>query len=109
MLKTTLWISYDLGVSGDYDGMYTWLDTHNAVECGDSFAFILNYEYQGDIVATLRKELKESVKLEKRSRVYAIYKKPTGSSKGSFLFGGRKQAPWAGFAPGSSEDVDDEG
>jgi hypothetical protein len=35
MQRAAVWISFDLGVRGDYEGMYAWLDTHNAKECGD--------------------------------------------------------------------------
>lgn len=41
-MKKAIWISYDLGVKGDYEGLYAWLDDHKAIECGDSVAFI-NY------------------------------------------------------------------
>lgn len=32
MPTRTIWISYDLGVQGDYEGLYGWLDTHKARE-----------------------------------------------------------------------------
>ena len=32
----TVWISYDLGIRGDYEGLYAWLDSHRAKECGDA-------------------------------------------------------------------------
>ena len=28
-----IWLSFDLGISGDYEGMYAWLDDKNAQEC----------------------------------------------------------------------------
>ena len=34
MTRSTIWISYDLGVRGDYENLYSWLDTHGAKECG---------------------------------------------------------------------------
>lgn len=40
-MEVRIWISYDLGADGDYAGMYTWLDRHNAVECGNSMASLL--------------------------------------------------------------------
>ena len=43
-MNKALWLSYDLGVKGDYEGLYAWLDDHNAEECGNSVAF-LHYEY----------------------------------------------------------------
>lgn len=39
-VKTVVWLSYDLGAKGDYDGLYSWLDNHKAKECGDSIAYI---------------------------------------------------------------------
>jgi hypothetical protein len=35
-MNSAVWISYDLGVQADYEGMYAWLDEHQAKECGDS-------------------------------------------------------------------------
>ena len=46
-MNKAIWLSYDLGVSGDYEGIYAWLAKHGAKECGDSLAF-LNYEYEHD-------------------------------------------------------------
>lgn len=109
MGKTVLWISYDLGVSGDYEGLYAWLASHNAEECGDSLAYLPSYEFEGDIEETLRKDLAKAVTFGKRARIYVIFKKSTGSPKGKFLYGGRRQAPWHGYAPGSAGGADDEG
>ena len=33
-----IWLSFDLGVSGDYEGTYAWLDDKSARECGSSVA-----------------------------------------------------------------------
>jgi len=33
-MKKLIWIAFDLGVRGDYDGIYEFLDTHEAKECG---------------------------------------------------------------------------
>lgn len=44
-LRNVLWISYDLGSDGDYDGIYTFLGKYEAVECGDSVARISNYVF----------------------------------------------------------------
>lgn len=38
-MEKSYWLSYDLGVGGNYDKLYGWLDDHNAVPCGDSVAF----------------------------------------------------------------------
>ena len=66
-MTKAVWISFDLGVSGDYEGMYSWLDSHGAKERGDSLAFIKEYEAQRDLVAELKRDIKESVELNKRA------------------------------------------
>jgi hypothetical protein len=97
-MKSAVWISYDLGVQADYEGMYAWLDEHQANECGDNLAF-LNYEYSGSLLEALTADLKRSVETTKKTRIYVIYRdQETTRMKGSFIFGGRKAAPWSGFA-----------
>jgi hypothetical protein len=105
LMKSAVWVSYDLGVQADYEGMFAWLDEHQAKECGDSLAF-LNYEYSGRLLKALTADLKKSVQITKRSRIYVIYREQeTKKMKGIFLFGGRKAPPWSGFAvaTGSTE------
>src|SRR4051812_39530662 len=95
---SAVWISYDLGVRGDYEGLYTWLDEHDARECGESLAFI-NYRYSGDLRDSLTTALTEAIETDKRTRLYVIYKdRETNKIKGRFVCGGRKSAPWDGFA-----------
>jgi hypothetical protein len=97
-MKNALWISFDLGVQADYEGMYAWLDEHQAKECGDSLAF-LNYEYSGSLLESLTADLRNSVEITKRTRIYVIYRDAeTKKMKGSFIFGGRKAPPWSGFS-----------
>jgi hypothetical protein len=93
-MTTKLWISFDLGINGDYERLYTWLDNHHAKECGDNFAFIEKYAYTGDLTAYLKKDLFKNVKLRKSDRVYMFATTPL---KATFIFGGRKRAPWTGY------------
>ncbi len=103
-----VWMSFDLGVSGDYEGMYAWLDNHAAKECGDSVALVV-YESQGDLVSELRKDLKKSVKFTPRSRIYVIYLGQNSAKiVGTWLFGKRKQAPWTGYGSIEGEGATDE-
>ena len=105
---STVWISYDLGVRGDYEGLYVWLDTHRAKECGDSLA-VLSYRYQRSLPDELREDLKRDVAIDKRTRIYLIYReRTTNKNKGQFLFGGRRPAAWTGYASSDSGTVDDE-
>ena len=107
-MKSAIWISYDLGVRGDFEGMYTWLDEHGAKECGDSLAFV-NYEYKKELIKDLKADLKAALEMSKKSRIYTIHLDPvTKKMKGTFLFGGRKAPPWAGFAGGVQQEDEDE-
>jgi hypothetical protein len=106
-MKAFLWMSFDLGVRGDFEGMYEFLDTDQAKECGDSVG-IFQYEYKKDLLAELKKDLEKSVNFDKRSRVYVIYPVPNGKYKGRFLIGKRKSPPWAGHGP-SQDDEEDAG
>ncbi len=98
LMKSAVCLWYDLGVQGDYEGVYSWLDEHQANECGDNLAF-LNYEYSGSLLEALTADLKKSIEIPKRTRIYVIYRDPdTKKMKGSFIFGGRKAPPFSGFA-----------
>lgn len=106
-MKKAVWVSFDLGVSGDYEGMYEWLAGHGAKECGDSIAF-LNFSPKIDLVEELRKEIKKSIETNKKTRIYVIYLSDEGKVKGTFLFGARRQAPWTGYGPVADEEQVDE-
>ncbi len=93
--KTAIWLSYDLGLRGDYANLYTWLDNHKARECGDATAY-LEVSSVRNLGEWLREELGQHVKLAPRDRVYAVYK-DGDTIKGEFISGGRKRAPWEGY------------
>ena len=57
MATKVYWLSYDLGVGGDYDGLYAWLDDHNAKPCGQSVAFFAYSTNRSDIDRALAEEL----------------------------------------------------
>lgn len=87
---STIWINYDLGVSGDYEGMYEWLDDHNAIECGSSFAFIKQYDHDGeDLMDALKHDIQDCVLLGKRSRIYVI-RRIDGRGRGSSFLAAEK-------------------
>ena len=96
-MKKAIWISYDLGIGGDYDGLYRWLANHEAVECGDGLAFF-NYsvEDMSDLPDELKKEIEVNVRVDNKTRIYCI-RKVEDKIKGSFLFGSRKGNPWEGY------------
>jgi len=111
-MKKLIWMSYDLGLKGDYENLYDWLDSHQAKECGDNLA-AFEFEFEHDLLKELAEDLKTKVQLDKANRIYVIY--PYSDSpgscmrrKGKFLFGKRKPAPWSGYATRYEEDIDDE-
>ena len=104
-MKKKIWLSYDLGIKGDYERLFSWLAEHGAQERGDSFA-VLEYEYLKNLVGELRQDLRKNVDLAKRDRIYIVWLEG-GKAKGRFLFGGQKAAPWAGYgthAPAIDEE-----
>lgn len=106
--KQIIWLSFDLGLRGDYEGLYAWLDRHKAKECGEGVAF-LAYPHDGETLPTkLKADLKKSVTFDKRTRVYVIWRNKEQVMKGRFIVGSRRAAPWAGMAPGTAAE-DDEG
>jgi len=87
--QSRYWLSYDLGLRGNYDVLYAWLDEKSAVECGDSIA-----TFQSSLsTAQIRDELAAVLGEPTKARIYII----TRDRGGKFLFGKRKSAPWAGY------------
>jgi hypothetical protein len=105
--KQQVWLSYDLGVEGDYDGLWKWLGEWGAKECGDSLA-VLSYSYRTDLAKELVRDIKQDVKLHRRARLYLIYRDDvTRQVKGRFIVGGRRPPQWAEYSQESIEDVED--
>jgi hypothetical protein len=99
-MKKAVWISFDLGIEGDYQGLYKWLDKNKAIECGDNFAFIRKDvpSRDSDISKIIKDEIKETTSIKKSDRIYIIYRNYTDKKvKGDFIFGSRKRSPWEGF------------
>jgi len=109
MKKKAIWISYDLGIKGDFPNLYAWLDNHNAKEAGDSIAF-LNYEYSGNnLLETLKEDLKAKVNFKPGDRIYVIRMRiDEGKHKisGKFIIGNRKASPWIGYGD-DNQDITD--
>lgn len=103
-MKSAVWISYDLGVNGDYDSLYSWLDIQGAKECGTSVAY-LTYTHVDDLMESLRAEIANMVSLDKRARIYVV-RREGERLKGSYLVGRRRAAPWEGYGE-VDDDTDD--
>jgi hypothetical protein len=106
--KKTFWLSYDLGLKGDYNSLYGWLDKMKARECGDSFA-VFQFTCKTDNPKDeIKKELESEVKFNKNDRVYLIWRDDVKQSNaGGFIIGNRKSAPWEGyFSTGMEQTID---
>jgi hypothetical protein len=101
--RNLIWLSFDMGVQGDYEGLYAFLDDVEAVECGDNVA-VFRYTYKKDLLKELRDELSKSIEIDKRTRMYVI-RLEGGLMKGKFIFGRRKNSPWAGFGSARNEEL----
>lgn len=98
-MEKTIWLVYDLGVTGDYSGLYTWLDDLDAKEIGNNAA-VLTYTYQRNLIDEIKNDLVSKVSFGSNDRIYLIHKvEENGSSKvaGEFIIGNRKAAPWVGY------------
>lgn len=107
MKEKAYWMSYDLGVGGDYQHLYQWLDDKDAKPCGDSVAFFY-FKYNTDNPdKELLEAIQKIVKLESGNIIYVVRKKEDEAAYyGSFLFGKRKSAPWVGYGT-KPNDKDD--
>lgn len=105
-MRKAVWLSYDLGVKGDYEGLYAYLDDHEAEECGDSLAYFkFSVKKEDKIIEELKIDLSKNVAFSKRDRIYVIWR--VGERiKGRFLFGNRKSSPWVGYGK-SKTSVDE--
>lgn len=98
MKESWIWLSYDLGIRGNYSGLYAWLDGHEAIDCGDSLAY-LKFTYENNLRDELHEQLVGIVGNDSGARVYVIYFDNVKQKRlGAFLIGGRKAPPWTGFA-----------
>lgn len=107
-MKKTIWISYDLGIKGDYQGLYSWLDDHEAIECGNSVAF-MKYEFTGNFKAELKKNLEDNVEFKPGDRIYIVRGVKVDGKKlmrGIFILGKRKSNPWEGYGSKIDDTID---
>ena len=105
-MKRSIWLSFDLGIGGDFENMYAWLEDHQAKECGTGIAYVPSYEYEGELLESLNSDISEKVQLDQRSRVYVIFT-DEGRAKGGYLKGKRRAPPWTGYGSSSELEYDE--
>ncbi len=96
--QSRYFLSFDLGLMGDYNRLYRWLDSHGAIECCSGLATLTSTKTRDGLATEVRRVLRGVPK----ARAYII----SLTHGGRFIVGTRKAAPWEGFAPSapSSED-----
>jgi hypothetical protein len=104
-MKNNIWLSYDLGIRGDYSGLYQWLDDIGAEECGNNVAFFkMEIEESEDFLEKLLAEIKRNVEMKSGERFYVIYKRPDGKYAGKYIIGNRRANPWKGYKEQPAEE-----
>lgn len=109
-MKKSVWISYDLGIKGDYQGLYSWLDDHNAIECGNSVAYI-QYEAkkEKDLMNEIKKDLESNINFKHGDRIYIVWREIGNGAKlvrGGFIIGKRKSNPWEGYGSRTDDTIE---
>ena len=120
-MKKTIYITYDFGMKGDYEGLYRWLDENNAEERGYGLALIKSYNFPNKYISKddsenktdiifatrIKKEISEYTEIGKSDRIYLVFRSfNTKKMLGMFLFGNKKQAPWIGYSQ-KEDDISD--
>lgn len=109
MIEKHIVLNFDLGLRGDYNSLYIWLDNKNAIECGKATAaFGMNFSEDKfeTIFSELKEVLEKEIKIEKNDRIYMVVNDGTCRMQGAFLFGGRKKADWTGYKIDSENKPD---
>ncbi len=101
--SSRFWISFDLGLRGNYEALYEWLDRLGANECGDSVASFSTDKTRDQI----QKELVKLLGARKNARIYIIGRRTDGGLAGKFILGGRKQPPWAGYSTTATSEEEE--
>lgn len=112
-VEKAIWLSFDLGIGGDYPGLYKWLDNHKAIECGNNLAFLkypIDTSKENEIPTVIKNDIKKTVKVRPGDRMYIVRREKSGTSsaiRGEFIFGKRKSKPWEGYGDFESDSSEE--
>ncbi len=84
-MRVGIWLSFDMGLRGDYESLYEWLDEHGGEECGDSVAY-LKYDCQDNFPESLEEELRGAMEVTKKTRVYVVWRRNRWQAKGAIHY-----------------------
>jgi hypothetical protein len=101
-MKKSVWISFDLGLRGDYQALFQWFDKHQAVECGKNLAFLnVDIDPSKSVLKTIKDDLSKYVEFKDGDRIYLSWLDHSENQpkiKGEFIIGKRTRSPWEGYA-----------
>lgn len=109
MIVKHIVLNYDLGLRGDYNGLYTFLDNLAAIEignCNTAFAMEFTKDEFDIICEELKTKLSQAINIEKTDRIYVIVTDNECKMRGKFLFGDRRRALWEGYGIKKTEGFD---
>lgn len=96
------WLSFDLGLRGNYEELYQWLDAAGSQECGNDVATFVMNKTREQITAELSKILGTN------PRIYLIGRGKKGRVAGRFVLGRRKKRPpWSGYAAAETDEEEE--
>ncbi len=114
MKSIQVFLNYDLSFNGDYEGLFKWLDDHNADDCGQNFcefSYTVNpgeisqkepQKAANQVALMIDKDITSTVKLNKGDRIYIVSSYDNVMFSG-FLAGGHGPKPWAGYSTRSQQ------
>lgn len=108
-MKKWVMINYDLGLKGDYQNLYRFLDNNNALDCGNCNS-ALEIEVSKDDFDTIFDEvtsmIKKNFEFSQNDRIYLTVTDSTNQMRGRFICGNRKRAIWEGYGDISPTEYD---
>lgn len=99
-MKIWVMLNYDLGLKGDYQSLYRFLDNHRALDCGNcnaAFEVQVSFDTFDEICEEIRTLLSKEVVFSQTDRIYLTVTDKHKQMRGKFLFGGRRRAVWEGY------------
>ena len=111
-MEIKLYINYDLGIRGDYKGLYRWLDKNKAEERGNAYALIKKYDFPDSeltgvtgfkeknlkFIKFIKDDILKFATIGKSDRIYMTFNTiEIRNLGGVFLFGRNQASPWEGY------------
>lgn len=112
-IKKSFWLDFDLSNQQITKALFTWLDLKAAEQCASETAYfkldVPEHYTRDEISEWVKKDILKLVPATDLDTLYLIFQDEKGRLVGRYLSGGRRRAPWVGFAPfdPKSEAIDE--